>query len=95
MGIMEYNDKLLLLLLLPPRGMAESNTNKESHWRENSKEQTKTRMKSGKEKRKWWHIPTRTQLPNNTGTHKEGEEGNLLFIVVPYPIVYCCCAVPD
>jgi len=26
--------------------------------------------------------------------HKEGEEGDLLFIVVPYPIRYCTYAVP-
>jgi len=31
---------------------------------------------------------------HNTGTHKEGEEGDILFIVVPYPIRYCPYAAP-
>ena len=30
----------------------------------------------------------------NTETHKEGEEGELLCIVMPYPIRYCTYAVP-
>ena len=30
----------------------------------------------------------------NTGIHKEGEEGDLLCIVVPYPTRYCTYAVP-
>ena len=42
---------------------------------------TKTRMKIGRKKGKKWRLPTGTQLP---GTRKEGEEDDLLFIVVPY-----------
>ena len=49
--------------------------------------------KGGREKGENWHIPIETQSPN-TGTHKEGEEGELLFIVVPYPIRYFPYAVP-
>ena len=49
-------------------------------------------MKSGREKGKKWFLHE-IQSPN-TGTHKEGEEGDLLFIVVPYPIRYCTYAVP-
>ena len=46
----------------------------------------------GRDKGKKWYIPIGTQSPN-TGTHKEGEDGELLFIVVPYPIIYCPYAV--
>ena len=49
--------------------------------------------KGGREKGEKWHIPIETQSPN-IGTHKEGEEGELLFTVVPYPIRYCPYAVP-
>ena len=38
-------------------------------------------MKSGREKGKKWYIPRGTQS-HNTGTHKEVEEGDLLFLVL-------------
>ena len=42
-------------------------------------------MKSRREKEKNSHIHTET-ISRNAGTHKEGEYGHVLFIVVPYPI---------
>ena len=76
-----------------PDECPESNTNKDSNWREKSMGTTKTWTKGGKEKWKEWHITIGTESPN-TGIHKEGEKGELLFIFVLCPIRYCQYAVP-
>ena len=63
----------------------------ESYWREKSTRLFKTRTTCGREKGTKWHISTGTPSP---WTRKEGEEGELLFIIMLYPINYCPYAVP-